>query len=53
MAKHNCYRVRAPPTLNTGSLTSETPIATLVEPFHLQHYGDERAEVQELKSRLG
>ncbi|KAL8957451.1 MAG: hypothetical protein Q9183_006055 [Haloplaca sp. 2 TL-2023] len=54
-AKHNCYLVRAvlPPSSCTGSSSSETQIAGLIEPFHLQHYGDEHAEITELKSRLG
>ena len=48
MAKHNCYLVRATPTSN-----STTPVASLIEPFQLQNYGNEYAEIQELKSRLG
>ena len=48
MAKHNCYLVCATPTSN-----STTPVASLIEPFQLQNYGNEYAEIQELKSRLG
>lgn len=53
MAKHNCYLVRATPNSSAANASSETPIASLIEPLHLQHYGDEFAEMKELKSRLG
>ncbi|KAI4256532.1 MAG: hypothetical protein L6R42_006165 [Xanthoria sp. 1 TBL-2021] len=39
--------------LQRGKLKLRTPIAGLIEPLHLQHYGDEFAEMKELKSRLG
>ncbi|KAL8872300.1 MAG: hypothetical protein Q9174_002048 [Haloplaca sp. 1 TL-2023] len=54
-AKHNCYLVRAtpPPSSNIGPSSSEAQIASLIEPFQLKHYGDEHAEMTELKSRLG
>ncbi|CAO1601801.1 hypothetical protein XANCAGTX0491_005437 [Xanthoria calcicola] len=53
MAKHNCYLVRATPNSDSATPASATPIASLIEPFQLQNYGNEYAEIQELKSRLG
>lgn len=53
MAKYNCYLVRTTPNSSAANSSSETPITSLIEPFHLQHYGNEFAEIKELKSRLG
>jgi len=45
--KHNCYLVRA------ASSTDFSPLVDQISPLHLQHYGNEMAEIQEIKSRCG
>ncbi|KAL8990242.1 MAG: hypothetical protein Q9169_008171 [Polycauliona sp. 2 TL-2023] len=53
MAKHNCYLVRATPSSGSQNPTSEVSIVSLIEPLHLQHYGNEAGELEELETRLG
>ena len=48
--KHNCYLVRAAPSNGTSSFNS---ISDQIEPLNLEHYGNEFAEIKELKTRLG
>lgn len=44
---HKCYLIRAPPNGVIGN------VSTLIEPFDLRRYGDERGECKELEERLG
>ncbi|KAI4277499.1 MAG: hypothetical protein LQ337_001717 [Flavoplaca oasis] len=48
-SKHNCYLVRASPNTSTPTTTS---VSDQIEPLHLEHYGNEAAEVKELRTRL-
>ncbi|KAI4168609.1 MAG: hypothetical protein LQ343_006273 [Gyalolechia ehrenbergii] len=50
--KYNCFLLRAHPP-NTNATSPFDNIADCVEPFHLQGYGTESAEINEFKQRLG
>ncbi|MCJ1235698.1 hypothetical protein MMC14_003669 [Varicellaria rhodocarpa] len=51
--KYNCIVIRANPNSTTPILKNITSISKQLEPFHLQSYGNEGAEIRELKQRLG
>lgn len=48
--KYNCFLIRAKPHSSTPPLQD---IASQVEPFNLNSYGNEMGEMRELKTRLG
>ncbi|KAL8637060.1 MAG: hypothetical protein Q9226_009166, partial [Calogaya cf. arnoldii] len=48
--EHNCYLVRATPSPTTA--LSVDNISDWVGPLHLEHFGDESAEMEELRTRL-
>ena len=48
--KYNCFLIRATSS-STGSVFEN--VSGQIEPLHLEKYGNEFAEIQELKERLG
>ena len=50
LQKHKCFIIHAAPASNKPVLEN---IAAQIEPFELQSYGNEQAEIRELKQKLG
>lgn len=47
--KHNCYLICAAPSTDSSS----SSLSDHIEPLHLRKYGNELAEINEIKSRCG
>ena len=50
LPKYNCFLIHATPSTTDPVLES---VSGQIEPLHLEKYGSEFAEIQELKARLG